>query len=192
MVQVRFWRAEGQISCLRPFCSRKTWARAPRCGGAFRGHRRLRGHPGCRPGVRPCRVSGADQPLSRARRTSCSGRAFVGSEPHRVLYFWHSLGNRLLTLLSNMFTNLNLTRHGDLLQGLPPRCASGLTVEENRFGFEPEITAKIAEAAAAASTKSASVQGAHLQRRQEDWLARRSARHLVHAQVFHHRAGRSL
>ena len=73
------------------------------------------------------------------------GSRFLSGEPHRVLYFWHSLGNRLLTTGVEHVHQPEPHRHGDLLQGLPPRghpVAS--TLEEDRFGFEPEITAKVA------------------------------------------------
>lgn len=71
------------------------------------------------------------------------GSRFVGT-PRRVLYFWHSLGNRLLTLLSNMATNLNLTDMETCYKAFRRDVIQGLTLEENRFGFEPEVTAKIA------------------------------------------------
>jgi glycosyltransferase involved in cell wall biosynthesis len=67
------------------------------------------------------------------------------SGPHRVLFFWHSLGNRLLTLLSNMFTDLNLTDMETGYKAFRRELFSKITIEENRFGFEPEITAKIAK-----------------------------------------------
>ncbi len=67
------------------------------------------------------------------------------SGPHRVLFFWHSMGNRLLTLLSNMFTDLNLTDMETGYKAFRRELFSRITIEENRFGFEPEITAKIAK-----------------------------------------------
>jgi glycosyltransferase involved in cell wall biosynthesis len=67
------------------------------------------------------------------------------SGPHRVLLFWHSLGNRLLTLLSNMFTDLNLTDMETGYKAFRRELFSKITIEENRFGFEPEMTAKIAK-----------------------------------------------
>src|SRR5229473_1974961 len=67
------------------------------------------------------------------------------SGPHRVLFFWHSLGNRILTLLSNMFTDLNLTDMETCYKAFRREIFSKITIEENRFGFEPEITAKIAK-----------------------------------------------
>ena len=72
------------------------------------------------------------------------GSRFVSSRPHRVLYFWHSLGNRFLTLLSNMFTDLNLTDMETCYKAFRRDVIQSIDIEEDRFGFEPEITAKIA------------------------------------------------
>ena len=69
----------------------------------------------------------------------------MGGRPHRVLYFWHSVGNRLLTLLSNMLTNLNLTDMETCYKVFRREVIQSIKLEENRFGFEPEITAKIAK-----------------------------------------------
>ena len=78
--------------------------------GFAAGHRRVRHRAGRRPRVRPRRVRrSSSHRCSRARPTSCSAPGSCPASPHRVLYFWHSVGNRLLTLLSNMFTDLNLT-----------------------------------------------------------------------------------
>jgi glycosyltransferase involved in cell wall biosynthesis len=72
------------------------------------------------------------------------GSRFIGSEAHRVLYFWHSLGNKMLTLLSNMVTNLNLTDMECCYKVFRREVLQRFTIEENRFGIEPEITAKVA------------------------------------------------
>jgi len=72
------------------------------------------------------------------------GSRFIGSEPHRVVYFWHRVGNGLLTLLSNMFTNLNLTDMETCYKAFRREVIQSIEIEEDRFGFEPEITAKIA------------------------------------------------
>ncbi len=72
------------------------------------------------------------------------GSRFSGAGPHRVVYFWHMVGNRFLTLLSNMFTNLNLTDMECCYKLFRREVIEKIRVEENRFGFEPEITAKIA------------------------------------------------
>lgn len=73
------------------------------------------------------------------------GSRFVGGDCHRVLYFWHSVGNKFLTLASNMFTNLNLTDMETCYKVFRREVLLDITIEENRFGFEPEITAKIAK-----------------------------------------------
>lgn len=72
------------------------------------------------------------------------GSRFVGGQAHRVLFFWHSIGNMLLTLLSNMLTDLNLTDMETCYKAFRREIIQGITIRENRFGFEPEITAKIA------------------------------------------------
>lgn len=72
------------------------------------------------------------------------GSRFIGGGPHRVVYFWHSLGNRFLTLLSNMFTDINLTDMEVCYKVFRREALDTVTIREDRFGFEPEITAKIA------------------------------------------------
>lgn len=71
------------------------------------------------------------------------GSRFMGGNPHRILFFWHSLGNGMLTFLSNMFTNLNLTDMETCYKLFRTETVQALKLEEKRFGFEPEITAKI-------------------------------------------------
>lgn len=71
------------------------------------------------------------------------GSRFIGGNPHRILFFWHSIGNRFLTFLSNMFTNLNLTDMETCYKLIRTDMAQGLNLKENRFGFEPELTAKL-------------------------------------------------
>ncbi|MBK8045550.1 MAG: glycosyltransferase family 2 protein [Haliscomenobacter sp.] len=71
------------------------------------------------------------------------GSRFMGSNPHRILFFWHSIGNKFLTFLSNMFTNLNLTDMETCYKLFETKTIQGLTLAEKRFGFEPEVTAKI-------------------------------------------------
>lgn len=73
------------------------------------------------------------------------GSRFQGGEPHRVLYFWHFVGNKLLTLTSNMFTNINLTDMETCYKVFRKPVLDQITICENRFGFEPEITAKVAK-----------------------------------------------
>ena len=83
-------------------------------------------------------------PIVEGRADVVFGSRFIGSEEHRVLYFWHSIGNRFLTLASNMFTNLNLTDMETCYKTFRREIIQAVTIEENRFGFEPEITAKVA------------------------------------------------
>ena len=71
------------------------------------------------------------------------GSRFVGGKPHRILFFWHSIGNRWLTLASNMFTNLNLTDMETCYKVFKREMIQSIKLEEKRFGFEPEVTAKI-------------------------------------------------
>jgi len=73
------------------------------------------------------------------------GSRFIGSDQKRVLFFWHSLGNKFLTLLSNMFTNLNLTDMECCYKAFKTEVIKNINLKENRFGFEPEITAKISK-----------------------------------------------
>ncbi|ABW66344.1 glycosyltransferase family 2 protein [Desulfosudis oleivorans] len=85
------------------------------------------------------------QPIFEGRADVVYGSRFAGSGTHRVLYFWHYMGNRFLTLLSNMFTDLNLTDMETCYKVFTKKALEGITIEEPRFGFEPEITAKIAK-----------------------------------------------
>ena len=85
------------------------------------------------------------QPLLENRADVVFGSRFMGGRPHRVLYFWHSVGNTVLTLLSNMFTNLNLTDMETCYKAFRREIIQSIRIEENRFGFEPEITAKVAK-----------------------------------------------
>jgi glycosyltransferase involved in cell wall biosynthesis len=73
------------------------------------------------------------------------GSRFVGGRPHRILFFWHSIGNKFLTFISNMFTNLNLTDMETCFKMFRAPIIKGLDLQEKRFGFEPEVTAKIAK-----------------------------------------------
>ena len=84
------------------------------------------------------------QPILDGRADVVYGSRFVGSDAHRVLYFWHMLGNKFLTLLSNMTTNLNLTDMETCYKVFRRDILKQITVTEDRFGFEPEITAKVA------------------------------------------------
>ena len=83
-------------------------------------------------------------PILEGKADVVFGSRFAGGEPHRVLYFWHALGNRFLTLLSNALTNLNLTDMECCYKVFRSEIVKQLRLEENRFGIEPEITAKVA------------------------------------------------
>ena len=84
-------------------------------------------------------------PILEGKADVVFGSRFVGSGPHRVLYFWHRMGNGFLTLLSNMFTNLNLTDMETGYKAFRRELIQSIQIEEDRFGFEPEITAKVAQ-----------------------------------------------
>lgn len=84
------------------------------------------------------------RPLREGRADVVYGSRFIGGEEHRVLYFWHSMGNKALTLISNMFTNLNLTDMETGAKVFSLQVIRSLSLRENRFGFEPEVTARVA------------------------------------------------
>jgi len=84
-------------------------------------------------------------PILDGRADVVFGSRFKGGEECRVLYFWHSVGNKVLTLASNMFTNINLTDMETCYKVFKREIIQAVTIEENRFGFEPEITAKVAK-----------------------------------------------
>jgi glycosyltransferase involved in cell wall biosynthesis len=83
-------------------------------------------------------------PILAGKADVVYGSRFVGGDAHRVHLFWHMVGNRLLTLLSNMFTNLNLTDMETCYKVFKAEVLKGITIKSNRFDFEPEITAKVA------------------------------------------------
>ncbi len=85
------------------------------------------------------------EPLIEGRADVVYGSRFLGGRPHRVLYFWHSAGNRFLTLLSNSLTNINLSDMETCYKIFRREIIQSIPIEENRFGFEPEITVKIAK-----------------------------------------------
>lgn len=84
------------------------------------------------------------KPVADGKADVVFGSRFMGSDAHRVVYFWHMVGNRFLTLLSNMCTNINLTDMETCYKLFRREVLQKITIEENRFGFEPEITAKVA------------------------------------------------
>jgi glycosyltransferase involved in cell wall biosynthesis len=85
------------------------------------------------------------EPILSGKADVVFGSRFMGGHPHRVLYFWHYVGNTLLTLMSNMLTNLNLTDMETCYKAFRREVIQAIQIEENRFGFEPEITAKVAK-----------------------------------------------
>lgn len=85
------------------------------------------------------------EPILNGRADIVFGSRFLGGDAHRVLYFWHRVGNGFLTLASNMFTNLNLTDMETCYKVFRREIIQNIKIEENRFGFEPEITAKISK-----------------------------------------------
>lgn len=85
------------------------------------------------------------EPVLKGRADVVFGSRFMGGGAHRVVYFWHMIGNKMLTLMSNMFTNLNLTDMETCYKLFRREIIQSIEIEENRFGFEPEITAKVAK-----------------------------------------------
>jgi glycosyltransferase involved in cell wall biosynthesis len=84
-------------------------------------------------------------PLEQGKADVVFGSRFLGGGPHRVLYFWHSVGNSLLTLMSNVFTDMNLSDMETCYKVFRREILQAIPIEEDRFGFEPEITVKIAK-----------------------------------------------
>jgi len=85
------------------------------------------------------------EPIISGKADAVFGSRFMGGRPHRVVFFWHMVGNRFLTLLSNIFTNLNLTDVETGYKAFRAPLIKSIQIEEDRFGFEPEITAKLAK-----------------------------------------------
>src|SRR6056297_236002 len=83
------------------------------------------------------------KPVFNDHADAVYGSRFMGNNPHRILFFWHTIGNRLLTFLSNMFTNLNLTDMETCYKLFRTEMIQNLNLKEKRFGFEPEVTAKV-------------------------------------------------
>jgi glycosyltransferase involved in cell wall biosynthesis len=93
----------------------------------------------------PAEYPGLLRPLIEGKADVVYGSRFLGSGPHRVLYFWHSVGNRILTLISNALTDVNLSDMETCYKAFRREVIQSIAIEENRFGFEPEITVKIAK-----------------------------------------------
>jgi len=85
------------------------------------------------------------EPIINGRADVVYGSRFMGGQPHRVVYFWHRVGNGFLTLMSNVFTNLNLTDMETCYKAFRREIIQSINIEEDRFGFEPEVTAKISK-----------------------------------------------
>lgn len=85
------------------------------------------------------------QPILDGKADVVFGSRFMGGHPHRVVYFWHMVGNKILTTISNMFTNINLTDIETCYKAFKREILQSIKIEENRFGFEPEITVKVAK-----------------------------------------------
>ena len=83
------------------------------------------------------------KPILEGNADVVYGSRFMGSNPHRILFFWHTIGNKFLTLVSNMFTNLNLTDMETCYKLFRADIIKSLNLKEKRFGFEPEVTAKV-------------------------------------------------
>jgi len=92
----------------------------------------------------PAEYSRMLEPLLQGKADVVFGSRFLGGAPHRVLYFWHSVGNKLLTLISNCLTNINLSDMETCYKVFRREIIQAIPIEENRFGFEPEITVKVA------------------------------------------------
>lgn len=93
----------------------------------------------------PLEIAKLIEPIKEGRADVVYGSRFMGGEPHRVLLFWHTVGNKFLTLLSNSLTNLNLTDMETCYKMFTRDVAKKLYLKENRFGFEPEFTVKVAK-----------------------------------------------
>ncbi len=85
------------------------------------------------------------EPILNGKADVVFGSRFMGGRPHRVVYYWHRVGNGFLTMLSNMFTNINLTDMETCYKAFRREIIQSIKIEENRFGFEPEITAKVSK-----------------------------------------------
>jgi glycosyltransferase involved in cell wall biosynthesis len=92
----------------------------------------------------PAEYNNLLEPILKGHADVVYGSRFMGGKPHRILFFWHSIGNYFLTFLSNMFTNLNLTDMETCYKLFRSEIIKSLPLKERRFGFEPEVTAKIA------------------------------------------------
>ncbi len=127
------------------------------------------------------------EPLIQGNADVVYGSRFLGGRPHRVLYFWHSVGNWLLTLLSNSLTNINLTDMETCYKVFRREIIQSIPIEENRFGFEPEITVKVAKRRLRIYEVGISYRGRTYKEGKENRLERRLPRLVVPAEVFDNR-----
>lgn len=111
------------------------------------------------------------------------GSRFMGGHPHRILFFWHSIGNKLLTTVSNIFTNLNLSDMETCYKMFRADIIKNIKLQENRFGFEPEVTAKISRIPKIRFTKSGFLITAALTKKGKNRLARWFQGILVHFEI---------
>ena len=132
----------------------------------------------------PCEYPKLIKPILEGKADVVYGSRFIGGETHRVLYFWHSLGNRFLTLLSNAFTNLNLTDMEVCYKVFKRDILENIELKENRFGFEPEFTAKIARKGFIVYEVGVSYYGRTYEEGKEDQLERRISSDLRHLEVW--------
>lgn len=125
------------------------------------------------------------QPILSGQADAVFGSRFLGGD-HRVLFFWHSVGNRVLTLISNMFTDLNLTDMETCYKAVRAPVMKGLVLTSNRFGFEPEITARLAQSGARVWEISISYAGrTYAEGKKIGWRDGVAALwHIVHFNVF--------
>jgi len=125
------------------------------------------------------------QPIVSGQADAVFGSRFLGGD-HRVLFFWHSVGNRVLTLISNMFTDLNLTDMETCYKAVRAPVMKGLVLTSNRFGFEPEITARLAQSGARVWEISISYAGrTYAEGKKIGWRDGVAALwHIVHFNVF--------
>ncbi len=125
------------------------------------------------------------QPIVSGQADAVFGSRFLGGD-HRVLFFWHSIGNRVLTLISNMFTDLNLTDMETCYKAVRAPVMKGLVLTSNRFGFEPEVTARLAQSGARIWEISISYSGrTYAEGKKIGWRDGVAALwHIVHFNVF--------
>ena len=122
------------------------------------------------------------EPILDGRADVVYGSRFLGG-PHRVLFFWHYVGNKFLTLLSNMFTNLNLTDMETCYKVFKREVLDGLQLKSNRFGFEPEFTAKVAKKHFRIYETPISYSGRTYAEGKKDWLEGWGKGYLVYIMV---------